>query len=107
MRVRDAKPDELLEAKTRRALTPRQLANQKREAKLLRAISGLTEPSQIKAVEVEPGEKLATIRASVSRVIARKNANVNIAVKRGVIYLSRGPIPGTRKARKTGRGTPS
>ena len=56
--------------------------------------------SLIKKIELEDNEKLVTIRAALARQIAASGSTVNLGVRNGGIYLSRGPIPGGRGGRK-------
>ena len=48
----------------------------------------------IKKIELDDNEKLVTIRAAVARQIKASGSAVNLGVRNGAIYLSRGPIPG-------------
>jgi hypothetical protein len=102
MRIRDAKPEELApKSRKPRALSPRQLAIQKREqavTKLLNEIA-VGPQSSLKKIELEDGEKLATIRLSVLRQLKAHPAQINMGVRAGAIYLSRSPIPGGRGGR--------
>jgi hypothetical protein len=83
-----------------RPLTPRQLAARQREAEYEKAIAKLTEG---KVAVIEPtDEKLATLRASLARVIARNERahQLHYAIKGGVAYVGLAPIPGARGGRK-------
>jgi hypothetical protein len=97
MKIRDAKPDELVRPPLARKLSPRQQAAQEREAKFRKLLEGLSDPAQIKAIEPEKGEKLGTLRASLTNVLEGDHRGAHLAVKRGVIYVSLGPIPGARR----------
>ena len=99
MKIRDAKPEELVRPAQARQLSPRQKAAQEREAKFRKLLESLSDPAQIKAIEPEKGEKLGTLRASLTKVLQGDLRGAHMAEKRGVIYLSLGPIPGTRRAR--------
>ncbi|HXG27061.1 MAG TPA: hypothetical protein VNL94_09480 [Candidatus Binatia bacterium] len=103
VKVRDAKPEELApKPRKPRALSPRQLAIQKREQTIQKVLNelGAGPQSLIKKVELEEGEKLVTIRAAIARQINATGSSVNLGVRNGAIYLSRGPIPGGRGGRR-------
>ena len=99
MKIRDAKPEELVRPAQARELSPRQKVAQEREAKFRKLLESLNDPAQIKAIEPEKDEKLGTLRASLTKVLHGDLRGAHMAEKRGVIYLSLGPIPGTRRAR--------
>ena len=99
MKIRDAKPEELVRPARAKELSPRQQAGQEREAKFRKLLGSLSDPAQIKAIEPEKGEKLGTLRASLTKVLSGDHRGTHMAVKRGVIYLSLGPIPGARRTR--------
>ena len=102
MKIRDAKPEELApKARKQRALTPRQLAIQKRDQavhKLLNEIA-VGPMSAIKKIELDEGENLITIRAAVARQVKAHPADIHMGVRSGAIYLSRTKIPGSRGGR--------
>jgi hypothetical protein len=98
MKIRDAKPDELVRPALARKLSPRQQVAQEREAKFRKLLEGLSDPAQIKAIEPEKGEKLGTLAASLTKVLQGDHRGAHMAVKRGIIYISLGPIPGARRA---------
>lgn len=103
VRVRDARPEELApKPRKARALSPRQQAIRKREQLLEKVLNelGAGAASSIKKVELEDNEKLVTIRAAIARQIKASGSTVNLGVRNGAIYLSRGPIPGGRGGRK-------
>jgi hypothetical protein len=80
--------------------SPRQLAARQREAEYEKAIAKLTEG---KVAVIEPtDEKLATLRATLVRVIARSERahELHYAIKGGVAYVGLEPIPGARGGRK-------
>lgn len=102
MKIRDAKPEELApKARRARALSPRQLAIQKRDQSIVKLLNEIAvgPTSSIKKIELEDGEKLVTIRAAVSRQLKAHPADINMGVRSGAIFLSRGPIPGGRGGR--------
>ncbi len=98
MKIRDAKPEELVRPARAKELSPRQKVAQGREAKFRKLLESLSDPAQIKAIEPEKGEKLGTLRASLTKVLQGDHRGAHTAVKRGVIYISLGPIPGARRA---------
>src|SRR5450759_5368403 len=98
MKIRDARPEELVQPAKARQLSPRQQVAQEREAKFRKLLESLSDPAQIKAVEPEKGEKLGTLRACLTKVLQGDHHGAHMAVKRGVIYISLGPIPGARRA---------
>jgi hypothetical protein len=98
LKIRDAKPEELVRPAQARKLSPRQKVAQEREVKFRQLLESLSDPAQIKAIEPEKGEKLGTLRASLTKVLQGDHRGAHLAVKRGVIYISLGPIPGARRA---------
>ena len=103
VRVRDAKPEELApKPRKPRALSPRQLAIKRREQAIEKVLNelGAGPASWIKKIELEDNEKLVTIRAAVARQIVASGSAVNLGVRNGAIFLSRGPIPGGRGGRR-------
>ena len=98
LKIRDAKPEELVRPAQARELSPRQKAAQEREAKFRKLLESLSDPAQIKAIEPEKDEKLGTLRASLAKVLGGDHRGAHVAVKGGVIYVSLGPIPGARRA---------
>jgi hypothetical protein len=98
VKIRDAKPEELVRPARAKELSPRQQAAQEREAKFRKLLESLSDPAQIKAIEPEKGEKLGTLRASLTKVLQGDHRGAHMAVKRGVIYVSLGTIPGARRA---------
>jgi hypothetical protein len=103
VKVRDAKLEELApKPKAPKALTPRQLAIRKREQLIEKTLNelGAGSASRIIKVELEDNEKLFTIRQAITKQIKASGSSVNLGVRNGGIYLSRGPIPGGRGGRK-------
>lgn len=99
VRVRDAKPEELApKPRKARALSPRELANKRREQLIEKVLNelGAGPVSWIKKIELEDSEKLPTIRLAITKQIKASGSAVNLGVRNGAIYLSRGPIPGGR-----------
>lgn len=103
MKIRDAKPEELApKARRPRALSPRQLAIQKRDQAIDKALNEIAvgPVSGIKKIELESGEKLVTIRAAVARRLKAHPAEINMAVRDGGIFLSRTAISSGRGGRR-------
>jgi hypothetical protein len=86
-----------------RKLSARQLAIQERDEEIRRAINeAVAAPSsQAIPVQLKHGQKLATIRLAVNRVLKLDHTEINIGVRSSTIYLSKSPIPrgGGRPAR--------
>ena len=102
VRVRDAKPEELApKVRKPRALSPRQLAIKRREQLIEKTLNelGAGPASWIKRIELDDNEKLPTIRLAVAKQIKASGSAVNLGVRNGAIFLSRGPIPGGRGGR--------
>ena len=103
MKIRDAKPEDLApKPRKRRALSPRQLAIQKRDQAIVKLLNEIAvgPMSTIKKIELDENEKLITIRAAVSRQLKAHPAPINMGVRSGSIYLSRSAIPGARGGRR-------
>jgi hypothetical protein len=83
-----------------RQASPRQLAVMKREEAYEKAIAKLV-PGKVAVIE-PTDEKLATLRASLARVIGRneRSSELHYAIKSGVAYVGLEPIPGARGGRK-------
>lgn len=102
MKIRDAKLEELApKPRKHRVMTPRQIAAQKRDQMIQKVLNEIAvgPMSGLKKIELDPDEKLMTIRLAVARQIAAHPAAVNLGVRGGAIYLSRSPIPGARGGR--------
>lgn len=107
VRVRDAKIEELApKPRKPRALSPRQLAIKRREQLIEKTLNelGAGPASLIKRIELDDNEKLATIRLAIGKQIKASGSAVNLGVRNGGIYLSRGPIPGGRGAGRKRKG---
>lgn len=102
VKVRDATLAELAAPPVTRELTPRQRAIRLRHQIIAKALKELaTAPaSVVKRVELDEGENLQTIRASIAKQIREEGSAVKVKVRNGGIFLSSGPLPG-------GRGTPA
>ena len=70
MRIRSAKIEELKPKARERALSPRQLAALQREEEIRKALARLKSDEDILAIELDPSEKIPTMRAAVKKAIA-------------------------------------
>jgi hypothetical protein len=96
MRIRSAKIEELTPKPKERALSPRQLAALQREEEIRKALGRLKADDDIIALELDPTEKVPTMKASVKKATAGHTPAVNVAVRGRTIYLSTGKLPGGR-----------
>jgi hypothetical protein len=96
MRIRNAKLEELKPKPKERALSPRQLAALQREDEIKRALGRLKGDDDIIAIELDPSEKIPTMRAAVKKAIASHRPGTSMAIRGRTIYVSTGPLPGGR-----------
>ena len=96
MRIRSAKIEELTPKPKERALSPRQLAALQRDDELRKALARLRTDEDILAIELDPAEKLPTMRAAVKKAIAAHRPGTYMAVRGRTIYISSGRLPGGR-----------
>ena len=96
MRIRAAKLEELIPKPRERALSPRQLAALQREEEIRKALSRLRTDDDIIAIELDPAEKIPTMRAAVKKAIAGHRPGTNMAIRGRTIYVSTGKLPGGR-----------
>jgi len=96
MRIRAAKIEELKPKTQERALSPRQLAALQREDEIRRALGRLKGGDDILAIELDPAEKIPTMRVAVKKAVAAHKPGTNIAIRGRTIYLSTGSLPGGR-----------
>jgi hypothetical protein len=104
MRIRSAKIEELRPTPRERALSPRQLAALQREEEIRKALGRLRGDDDIIALELDPAEKVPTMRAAVKKAIAAHKPDTNMAIRGRTIYLSTGKLPGGRGGRKSKGG---
>lgn len=104
MRIRAAKLEELAPKPRERALSPRQLAALQREDEIRKAFGRLRSDDDIVALELDPAEKVPTMRAAVKRVIAGHRPDVHMAIRGRTIYVSTGKLPGGGGGRKPKAG---
>ncbi len=100
MRVRSAKIEELTPKPRERALSPRQLAALQREDEIRKALGRLKSDEDVIAIELDPAEKIPTMRAAVKKAIAGFKPGTNMAIRGRTIYLSTGRLPGGRGGRR-------
>lgn len=96
MRIRTAKLEELMPKARERALSPRQLAALQREEEIRKALGRLRNDEDILAIELDPAEKIPTMRAAVKKAIAAHRPDAHMAIRGRAIYLSARPLPGGR-----------
>jgi hypothetical protein len=96
MRIRAAKLEELAPKERERAMSPRQLAALQREEEIRRALGRLRNDEDIIALELDPAEKIPTMRAAVKKAIAAHKPGTTMAIRGRTIYLSTGRLPGGR-----------
>jgi hypothetical protein len=96
MRIRSAKIEELKPKPRERALSPRQLAALQREDEIRKALARLKSDDDILAIELDPSEKIPTMRAAVKKAIAAHRPGTSMAIRGRTIYVSSGPLPGGR-----------
>jgi hypothetical protein len=100
MRIRAAKLEELMPEPRERALSPRQLAALQREDEIRKALGRLKSDDDVLAIELDPSEKIPTMRAAVKKAIAAHKPGTNMAIRGRTIYLSTGKLPGGRGGRR-------
>jgi hypothetical protein len=96
MRIRAARLEELTPKSKERALSPRQLAALQREEEIRKALARLKSDEDILALELDPAEKIPTMRVAVKRAIAAYKPGANMAIRGRTIYISTGALPGGR-----------
>lgn len=102
MRIRAAKMEELVPKPRERALSPRQLAALQREEEIRRAMGRLRTDEDLIALELDPADKVPTMRAAVKKAIAAHKPGTNMAIRGRTIYLSTGKLPGGRGRKPKG-----
>jgi hypothetical protein len=96
MRIRNAKIEELKPVQRERALSPRQLAALQRDEEIRKALARLKTDDDIIAIELDPAEKMPTMRIAAKKAIAAHRPGTNMAVRGRTIYISTGKLPGGR-----------
>ena len=100
MRIRTAKREELTPKARERKMSPRQLAALQREEEIRKAFSRLRSDEDLIAIELDPADKIPTMRQAVKRAIASHKPGTNMAIRGSTIYISTGKLPGGRGGRK-------
>jgi hypothetical protein len=100
MRIRAAKFEELTPKSRERALSPRQLAAVQREEEVRKALARLRSDEDVIAIELDPAEKIPTMRAAVKKAIVAHKPGTNMAIRARTIYLSTAKLPGGGGGRK-------
>lgn len=83
--------------------TPRQRAIRERSEDIRAACNiAATAPASLAVpIKLKPGQKLATLRLAVAKVMESEARNLNWGVRGDVIYISKGLIPGGRRRQRT------
>jgi hypothetical protein len=78
--------------------TPRQRAIRERTDDIRAAFNiAAAAPSSLAVpIRLKPGQKLATLRLAVRKLMEAEKRNLNWGVRGNVIYISKGQIPGGR-----------
>ena len=77
-------------------MSPRQLAALQREDEIRKALVRLRSDEDILAIDLDPAEKIPTMRAAVKRAIAAHKPETNMAIRGRTIYISTAKLPGGR-----------
>ena len=77
-------------------MSPRQLAALQREEEIRKALGRLRSDDDILAIDLDPAEKIPTMRAAVKRAIAAHKPETNMAIRGRTIYISTAKLPGGR-----------
>jgi hypothetical protein len=99
MRIRAAKLEELAPKPRDRAPSPRQLAAMQREDEIRKALARLKADEDVLAIELDPAERIPTMRLAVKRAIAAHRPGTSMAIRGRTIYLSSSRLPGSRGGR--------
>jgi len=76
------------------------LAALQREDEIRKALARLRSDEDVIALELDPPEKIPTMRAAVKKAIAVHKPGTNMAIRGRTIYLSTGKLPGGRRGRR-------
>lgn len=98
LKIRRVPLSELEPVRTAHELTPRQKAMIERDAEIRRALNEAAVLPQAMAIVVDlrDGQKLATMRAAVNRILTDEPRDLNFGVRGTSLVFSRGEIPGGR-----------
>ncbi len=91
--------EELAPKSREHALSPRQLATVQREDEIRKALARLKSDEDVLAIELDPAEKIPTMRAAVKRAIIVHRPGTSMAIRGRTIYLSSARLPGSRGGR--------
>jgi len=80
-------------------MSPRQLAAIQREDEIRKALARLKTDEDVLAIELDPAEKIPTMRVAVKRAIAAHRPGTSMAIRGRTIYLSSARLPGSRGGR--------
>jgi hypothetical protein len=96
-----------------RELTPRQRERLERDEEIRNALNeaAAAPASEAVVIDLKGGQKLATLRAAVNRILSDEPREINFGVRGQSLIFSKGPIPGGRgrarpKGGQGGRGRP-
>ena len=104
MRIRAAKLEELKPKATSTTLSPRKLAAMQRDEEIRKALARLRSDEDVIAIELDPADKIPSMRLAVKKTIAGHKPGTNMAIRGTTIYLSTGKLPGGRGGRKPKAG---
>ncbi len=84
-----------------RKLSPRQLAQLERENELRAALNEAASlpASEVVVLEPKEGEKLATLRLSMKRVLTAEPRELNWGIRGNVLLITKGELPGRSRGR--------
>ena len=100
--VKKVSLDMLRTEKPGRELSPRQRATLERDRELRAAINeaAALPASEAVAIELKEGQKMPTLRASLTRILNAEPRDLRFGIRGQTIYISKGDIPGGRGRRK-------
>jgi len=86
-----------------RTLSPRQLAQLERDDEIRAALNEASAlpASQAVTIDLREGQKLATLRAAVNRIVRAEPRDLNWGVRGQTIVISKGDIPGGRRSARS------
>lgn len=102
--VKTVKLDELRPQASERKLSPRQIIAMQREKEIKAAIdeAAVLPASEAVVIQTRKNEKMSTVRAAVDRILKEDSRDLNWGVRGPRIVISRGTLPGKRKASRPG-----
>lgn len=92
---------ELTPTPKERRLTPRQIAQNERDDEIKNVINeaAALPSSEWAGFELKEGQKLATMRVAINRILKDEPRNVNFGVRGSTVIFTKGDIPGRRGRR--------